>query len=84
MWSVWDKQTDINGYSAERFLSENEFLQDEETIFIKTVNGRVTNVEGKSILADVYGIDPNLPNDEFIAEYERIIAEPAEDEPAEE
>ena len=78
MWSVWDKQTDINGFSAEWFLDRNKFLQNEETIFIKTVNGRVTQVEGKSILASVYGIDPNLPNDEFIAEYERIIAEPAE------
>lgn len=76
MWSVWDKQTDINGFSAEDFLARNKRLQNEETIFIKN---RVTQAEGKNILASVYGIDPNLPNDEFIAEYERIIAEPAEE-----
>jgi hypothetical protein len=80
MWSVWDKQTDINGFSAEWFLNRHKFLQNEETIFIKMVNGRVTQVEGKNILASVYGIDPNLPNDEFIAEYERVIAEPTEEE----
>jgi hypothetical protein len=27
----------------------------------------------------VYGIDATLPNDEFIAEYERVIAEPTEE-----
>lgn len=80
MWSVWDKQTDINGYSAEWFLNRHKGLQDQETIFIKTVDGRVTQVEGKCILASGYGIDPNLPNEEFIAEYERIIAEPTEEE----
>ena len=80
MWSVWDKQTDINGFSAEDFLARNKHLQNEGTIFLKTVNGRVTQVEGKNILASVYGIDATLPNDEFIAEYERVIAEPTEEE----
>ena len=87
MWSVWDKKTEINGYSVERVLKNFNHLANEETIFIKTVNGRVTQVEGKGILASVYGIDPNLPNDEFIAEYERIINTPAEEvteEPLEE
>ena len=83
MWSVWDKKTEINGYSVERVLKNFNHLANEETIFIKTVNGRVTQVEGKMILAHVYGIDPTLPNDEFIAEYERILSEPIE-EPAEE
>ena len=79
MWSVWDKQTDINGFSAEYFLARNRHLQNEETIFVKTVNGRVTQVEGKCILASVYGIDASLSNEAFIAEYERIIAEPVEE-----
>jgi len=78
MWSVWDKQTDINGFSAEDFLARNKHLQNEETIFIKTVNGRVTQVEGKNILAGVYNIDSTLPNYEFIEEYEYIISHPAE------
>ena len=80
MWSVWNKQTNINGFSADRFLAKHTHLRDEETIFIKTIDGRITNVDGKNILAKVYGIDPALPNDEFITEYERILAEPIEDE----
>jgi hypothetical protein len=79
MWSVWDKQTDINGFSAEDFLARNKHLQNEETIFVKSVNGRATQVEGKSILASVYSIDPTLENNAFIAEYERIISTPTEE-----
>lgn len=79
MWTIWDKQTEINGFSASNFLARNKNLQNEETIYIKTVNGMVTNVEGRSILAKVYGIDPTLPDDEFIAEYERMTADPGTD-----
>ena len=81
MWSIWDKTSEINGFSAEWFLSRNKHLANEETIFLKTVNGRVTQVEGKGVLASNYGIDPTLANNEFIAEYERILTEP---EPTEE
>lgn len=80
MWSIWDKQSDINGYSAESVLTSFKHLANEETIYIKTVDGRVTQIEGKGVLASVYGIDPTLPDDEFIAEYERVTAEPAEPE----
>ena len=83
MWSIWDKQSDINGFSAEWFLNRHKHLANEETIYIKTVNGRVTQVEGKGVLASVYGIDPALPDDEFIAEYERIMTEPVEETEAE-
>lgn len=79
MWTIWDKQTEINGYSAEWFLNRHKHLANEETIYLKTVNGRVTQVEGKGVLASVYGIDPTLPDDEFIAEYERILTEPTEE-----
>jgi hypothetical protein len=79
MWSVWNKTTDINGFSAEDFLARNKHLANEETIYIKTINGRVTQVEGKNIIASVYGIDATLDNEAFIAEYERILAEPIED-----
>ena len=81
MWSVWDKKSDINGISAEREFAKYPFLKQEETIFIKTINGHVTNVEGKNILANNYNIDPALPDDEFIAEYERILAMPPEEIP---
>lgn len=80
MWSIWDKTSDINGYSAEWFLNRHKHLTNEETIYIKTVDGRVTQIEGKGVLASVYGIDPTLPDDEFIAEYERVTSEPAEPE----
>lgn len=78
MWSVWDQKSEINGFSVDRFIARHKHLQNEETIFIKTVNGRVTQVEGKGILASVYGIDESLSNEAFIAEYERLIAEPVE------
>ena len=77
MWEIWDKQTPINGVSAERFLTNNKNLVNEETIFIKYVNGRAVQVEGKNILASVYGIDPTLDNEAFIEAYERAI-EPTE------
>jgi hypothetical protein len=80
MWSIWDKQSEINGSSAEHVFKTFNHLANEETVYIKTVDGRVTNVEGKGVLASVYGIDPTLPDDEFIAEYERVTAEPAEPE----
>ena len=79
MWSVWDKKSNINSVSAERFLDRHKFLQKESTIYIRTEGGRVTNVEGKSILANNYDIDPTLPDDEFISEYERILATPPEE-----
>lgn len=76
MWKVWDKKSDINGCSAEYMLGAFKHLQNEKTIYLKTVDGLVTNVEGKSILAKLYGIDPSLPDDEFIAAYEAMTAEP--------
>lgn len=76
MWSIWDQKSDINGKSADHVFTSFNHLKGEETIYIKTVNGRVTNVEGKSILANNYGIDPALPNEEFIAAYESMLAEP--------
>lgn len=78
MWLVWDRQSEINGFSVERFIAKHRHLQNEATIFVKTINGRVSQVESKGILAGVYGIDKTLPNDAFIAEYERIISEPVE------
>lgn len=74
MWEIWDKKTSINGVSAEQFLLDTTELANEETIFIKYVNGRAVQVEGKGILASVYGIDQTLDNDAFIAEYEKAIA----------
>ena len=74
MLSVWDRKTELNGVSAKDILDANKHLQDEEAIFIEAKDGVVTYMEGKSILARAFNIDHNLPNDEFIAEYERIMA----------
>ena len=76
MWSIWDKTTEINGYPAEYYFKIFPHLVGEETIFIYAANGRVTSIEGKNVLANHYGIDPALPDDEFIAAYEAITAEP--------
>lgn len=76
MWYVWDKITSINGFSATDFLARNKHLQNEETIYVKEVNGRATQVEGKSILASVYGIDATLSDEEFLAAYEAIVNPP--------
>lgn len=76
MWYVWNKITAINGFSATDFLARNKHLQNEETIYVKEVNGRATQVEGKSILASVYGIDSSLNDEEFIAAYEAIVNPP--------
>ena len=84
MWSIWDKKTEMNGFKADSWFESFPHLRNEETIYIKTVNGRVTQVEGKGVLASVYGIDPALPDEDFIAEYERILAEPPVEETAEE
>lgn len=75
MWEVWDKKSEINGFSAEFVMSRNSHLDGENTIFIKSIGGRVSHIEGKSILANHYGIDPALPDDEFIAAYEAKLAE---------
>lgn len=80
MWTIWDKKSEINGFSAEWFLNRHKHLANEETIYLKTVNGRVTQVEGKGVLASVYGIDYNLPDEKFIAAYEAAIAEPEPEE----
>ena len=79
MWEIWDKQTDINGVSAERFLSTRPYFADEPTIYIKRADGRITQVQGKSILAHVYGIDATLDDEAFIAAYEAALAAPAEE-----
>ena len=79
MWYVWDKITSINGFSATDFLARNKHLQNEETIYVKEVNGRATQVEGKSILASVYGIEYNLSNEEFLTAYENKINPPTDE-----
>lgn len=79
MWTIWNKKDEINGFSAEYILGRNKHLANEDVIYLKWVNGRATQIEGKNILASVYGIDATLPDMEFIAEYERVLSEPSEE-----
>ena len=80
MWKVWDKKSNINESTAEEYLARNKNIAEGDTVFLKVVDGRVNNVEVKRTLSTVFGIEPTLPDDEFIAEYERILATPPEDE----
>ena len=75
MWSIWDKTSPINGKSADHVFTTFNHLKGEETIYLKTINNHVTNVEGKSILAHNYDLDATLSNDEFIAAYEAKLIE---------
>jgi len=79
MWEIWDKTSDINGVSAERYRSTRPYIEDDTTVYIKRVNGRAVQVECKPILAHVYGIDATLDDEAFISAYEAALAAPAEE-----
>lgn len=67
---LWDRVSPINNVEASYFLSKEPFKSETESIIlIYGANERVSNVECKSILASVYGIDENLPLDEFMTTY---------------
>lgn len=70
-FTIWDRKSTINGVAASHFLNQTPFKgYAGEIILIKTEDGsRVTNVECKDILADVYGIDKALSMDSFMVQY---------------
>ena len=70
-YELWDRQKNINGVEAEHFLNEYPFKNyNGDIILIYAENSdKVSNVECKDILANVYGIDPTLELDDFMAEY---------------
>lgn len=69
-FTIWDRKSTINGVAASHFLNQTPFKgYGGEIILIYADNGRVTNVECKDILADVYGIDKALSTDSFMAQY---------------
>ena len=70
MWIIWDKKSNINGMSADVFLANNKHLQSQETIYLKVIDDKVVEIEGKSILAKVYDIDISLADNIFISQYE--------------
>ena len=70
-YDVWDKKSEINNVPATHFLNQNPFKSYAgDIILIYAENGViVTNVECKDILAQVFGIDRNLPIDTFMEQY---------------
>ena len=74
---LWDKVSPINGVNAAHFLNKPPFKgYNGDIVLIYSDDGaRVTNVESKEILAEVYGISAALPLDEFMAQYFAKVAE---------
>jgi hypothetical protein len=69
-YELWDRVSPINNVEASYFLNQEPFKSETgDIILIYGDNERVSNVECKSILASVYGIDVNLPLDEFMNAY---------------
>ena len=69
-YKLWNKVDAINGVSASHFLNNEPFKScKHDIILIYNENGRVTQIECKNILANVYGIDINLDLDNFMAQY---------------
>lgn len=70
-YKLWDKKSAINNVPATHFLNQNPFKgYAGDIILIYAENGvTVTNVECKDILAQLTGIDRNLPIDTFMAQY---------------
>ena len=69
-YKVWNRVETINGIAPSHFLNQQPFKDyNGDIILIYADNGRVSNVECKDILANIYGIDKTLPLDEFMAVY---------------
>lgn len=81
-YAIWNKQTPINGVSAQHFLSKPPFkgYNGDIILIYNEDKSRVTNVEGKDILAKVYGIDSSLSLDEFMSAYFTKINQSADNE----
>ena len=84
-YKLWNRKTKINGVEASHFLNEQPFKDYEGDIILiysEEDETKVSQVECKEILANIYEIDVNLPLDEFMAEYfEKVEAQ--EQEPIE-
>ena len=84
-YKLWNRQDNINGLGTSHFLDQEPFKNySGDIILIYADNGKVSNVECKDILASVYGIDPTLYIDTFMAAYIAKLEELASEEPANE
>ena len=69
-YKVWNKTSSINGLEPQHFLSKPPFKNYEgDIILIYGENGKISQVECKDILANVYEIDKTLSLDEFMKQY---------------
>ena len=69
-YKLWNRKEKINGVEPSHFLNQSPFKKyNGDIILIYSVNGKISNVECKDVLASVYGIDKTLPLDEFMAAY---------------
>ena len=69
-YKVWDKTSSINGLEPQHFLSKQPFKDYEgDIILIYGEDDKVSQVECKDILANIYGIDKTLSLDEFMTQY---------------
>lgn len=76
MWKVWDKVSNINNETADSFLAKNGHLYTTSgTIYIKEDQGKITQVESKSTLANLYNLDITLDDMTFIEQYQQKIDE---------
>lgn len=84
-YSLWNRQDKINGVEPSHFLNNEPFKNySGDIILIYADNGKVSNVECKDILANVYGLDPTLEIDAFMTAYFEKLEELASEEPANE
>lgn len=83
-YELWDKNSKINGVAASHFLNEQPFKNyNGDIILIYAENGKVSNVECKDILAEIYNIDATLPLDDFMDAYFEAITPKEESEESE-
>lgn len=75
MWKVWNKIDKINDQSPEEFFMHNNLFRADDIIFIKELEGTVVQVESKRALSNVYGIDIQLNDTDFLDEYDRKLKE---------
>ena len=72
-YKVWNRIDTINGVNAEHFLNSEPFKScKHDIILIYNDNNKVSQIECKDILAQVYGIDKNLEISAFMTKYFEI------------
>ena len=77
-YKLWNRKDTINGVAADHFLKQPVFKSyDGDIILIYADNGKVSQVERKDVLANIYELDINLGLDEFMLGYFAKLEEQA-------